>query len=137
MHYARDMELNVGARTFLIVSADQPLTAMAAVAQAPAPPDLCVKSPSTRAANTADVVLAGRIVPRIDEPLLAAHGVYESRADLAGRYAEALRVLYELETRVALVIVDAFRTIRSTALVLDDSALLRIAELIESEVVTP
>jgi hypothetical protein len=130
------MELSAKARTYLIVSADQPLTAKAAVARAPTAPDLCVKSPSTQAAKTADFVFAGRNVPTIDEPLLAAQGVYESPVDLAGRYAEARRVLYELETRVALVIVDALRTVRSTALVLDDSALLRIAEWIESEVAT-
>jgi broad specificity phosphatase PhoE len=124
-------------RTYMIVSADEPVTAAAAITRAPTPPDLCVKSPSERARETAGLAFAGRYVRTIDEPLLAGRGPAESAADFAGRYAEALRVLYALDTRSAFVIFDALGAIGGTALLLDETSLLRIAEWIESEVPLP
>jgi broad specificity phosphatase PhoE len=126
------------ARTYLFVSALEPLAAAAAVWSAPAPPDLCVTSPSAQARATAAFAAAGHYLRRIDEPLLAARAPHESAADVAARYAEALRVLHALASTRTLVVVDELPLNgRGGPHELDDAALLHAAERIERELPTP
>jgi hypothetical protein len=124
-------------RTYLFVSAQEPLTAATAVWAAPAPPDLCVTSPSAQARSTAAFAAAGHFLRTIDEPLLAGPAAGESAADVWARYAEALRVLHALASRHTLVVVDDMRLNGGGAHELDDEALLREAERIERELPTP
>jgi hypothetical protein len=125
------------ARSYLLVPSDRPLEATAAMTRAPAPPDLCVKSPSDEARVTADLAFAGRYVRTIDEPLLAGRAETESVADFAWRCADALRALYALDTHSAFVVFDELPGIAETALLLDESSLLWIAERIERAVPPP
>jgi hypothetical protein len=119
----------VAPRIYLIVSADDPQVAAAAVARLRPSPDLCIKSPSPRAARTAELALAGRDVSTFDEPLLdAAPG--EAPDDRSERSAEALRALYALEASSTLVVADSLEP-EDRPLLLDDSALLRLAGAIE------
>ena len=127
----------VAARNYLIVSADQPLGAAAAIQHAPTPPDLCVKSPSPAAKLTADLAFDGRYVRTIDEPLLAGRRPGESAGDFELRCADALRALYALETQLAFVIFDSLPSARDNGLLLDESSLLELAERIERTVPPP
>jgi hypothetical protein len=124
----------LAARTYLLVAADQPLASAAAIKRCPTPPDLCVKSPSAAAALTASLAFEGRYVRTVDEPLLAARRTGESAADFEWRGADAFRVLYALDTRLAFVIFDALPNVRASWLLLDESALLHLAERIERAV---
>lgn len=124
-------------RTYLMVPSDRPLEARAAIAQAPTPPDLCVRSPSAEARLTAELAFGGFYVRTIDEPLLARRGAAESGADFALRCADALRALYALDTQSAFVVFDALTGFGETALLVDEASLLRIAESIERSVPAP
>ena len=119
-------------RAYTIVSDRDAAVALAALANAPRPPDLCVKSPSGRASEVAELVFGDRYVRTIVEPLLASRRAGESEADLADRRAEALLVLYALDTQSAFVITDLFAD--GAVLVLDEDSLLRISERIEDDV---
>jgi hypothetical protein len=127
----------VAARNYLIVSADQPFVAAAAIQHSPTPPDLCVKSPSPAAGLTADLVFDGRHVRTIDEPLLEGRRPDESEADFEWRCADALRALYALETQLAFVIFDALPSALDNGLLLDESSILELAERIERTVPPP
>jgi hypothetical protein len=126
-----------GPRSFLFVSADDPLAAArAVVAWADGPPDLCVSSPSRAARETAAVVCPAA-AEFLDEPLLAGRAPGESAADFAARTAEALRTLNAFETRSALVIWDSLFTQGGMPAVFDGDELLRLAESIELEIPPP
>jgi len=98
-------------------------------------PDLCVRSPSWEACFTADVGFRARRVRTIDEPLLACRCSGESEADYAWRCADALRALYALDTRKAFVVFDPYVDSVHQPLLLDERALLRLAEAIERAVI--
>jgi hypothetical protein len=128
-----------GPRSWLFVSSQEPdAAAEAVVAWADGPPDLCVTSPSSEARDAAAVAVAGasQYVHTITEPLLAGRGPGESGADVAARYAEALRVLYALNTRAALVVLDD-PLAEGKPFVLDADALLERAESIERRLPSP
>lgn len=127
----------VTTRKYLIVSADQPLVAAAAIQHSPTPPDLCVKSPSHAAGLTADLAFDGRHVHTIDEPLLEGRRPGESAADFEWRCADALCALYALETQLAFVVFDALPSALDNGLLLDESQLLQLAERIERTVPPP
>ena len=126
--------MSATARVYMIVAADEPVTAAAAVSQASTPPISASRARRRGRARPPSWHFAGRYVTTIDEPLLDGRRADESAADFAGRWADALRVLYALDTRSALVISDALGPVGGTALVLDEASVLRIAEWIESEV---
>jgi hypothetical protein len=128
--------MSVSARVYTIVSTGDPAGALAAIATAPTPPDLCVKAPSERASNLAELVFGDRYIRMIDEPLLASRGASESDADFADRCAEALLVLYALDTRSAFVITDLFADAAGAVIVVDETSLLRVSERIEKDVNT-
>jgi hypothetical protein len=133
---SRLLSFSVGAspRTYLFVSALEPLVAAAAVWAAPTPPELCVTSPSVEARATAAFAAAGRCVRTIDEPLLAARAPGETAADVGARYAQALRGLHALASRRTLVVMDELPLHgRGGAREVHDAALLRAAERIERE----
>jgi hypothetical protein len=126
-----------GPSSYLFVSSGEPAAAAEAVAEWVAgPPDVCVTSPSTRARETAAFACAGQYVDTITEPLLAGRGPAESGADVAARYAEALRTLYALNTRAALVVLDD-PFAEGKPFVLDTDALLVRAESIERRLPSP
>jgi broad specificity phosphatase PhoE len=126
-----------GPRRYLFVSSREPAAAAEAVAEwADGPPDVCVTSPSSRARETAAFASAGQYVHTITEPLLAGRGPAESGADVAARYAEALRTLYALNTRAALVVLDD-PLAEGKPFVLDGDRLLERAESIERRLPSP
>jgi hypothetical protein len=63
-------------------------------------------------------------VRTIDEPLLASPRDSESTADVAARFARALRVLHALDARYILVVLDELGLRGSSGFELDDEALL-------------
>jgi hypothetical protein len=111
-------------RTYLFVSAAEPLLSAIAVSAAPAPPDLCVTSPSHRARATAAFACAGHVVRTIDEPLLAGPGDSESPTDVAARFVKALHVLHAIESRYILVVLDEIGLCGASGFELDGEALL-------------
>jgi hypothetical protein len=124
-------------RTYLVVATSEPEAAAQAVRAAPVRPDVCVTSPSAEAHATAALAAAGHYMWMFDEPLLARRGDGESTADLAGRYAHALRVLHALDSRRTLVVVDDFPLDGRPTLELDDAGLLRYAQRIEQALPLP
>jgi len=125
-------------RSYLLVSAGDPLAAAAAVSVwADGPPDLCVTSPSRRAHVAAAVASNGHLVQTIDEPMLAPRQALESADDFAARYAEAMRIVLAFDTRAALVVCDDVPAHWATPLFVDDETLLRSVELTERELPLP
>ena len=118
-------------RTYLFVSSAEPLAAAEAVWSAPAPIDLCVMGPSEASREAARFACAGRPVRMDEEPLLAVRRPDESDIDVAARQADALRALYALDTRSALVIWDDGAPIAESPRLVDEQWLLYMAELIE------
>lgn len=106
-------------RTYLFVSAPEPLAAAEAAWSAPTPIDLCV---------------TGRVV---EEPLLATRRPHKTDIDVAGRHADALRALYALDTRSALVVWDQIAPRAQSPLLFDETWLLHTAELIERHLPLP
>jgi hypothetical protein len=124
-----------GTRTYLLVAAEEPFEAAAALSKFSAPPDLCVRSPSLQAKYTAGVAFHGRHVRTIDEPLLARRRSAESEGDYAWRCADALRALYALDAQKAFVVFDTYVDTVRRPLLLDERALLRLAEAVERAVI--
>jgi len=117
-------------RTFVFVSALEPLAAAQAIWSAPTPVDLCVAAPSRTARETAAFAVAGRPVATVLEPLLAAPREGQTGAARAARAADALLALYALDTRTALVVWDDPETERWLPPVADEWWLLDRAERI-------
>jgi hypothetical protein len=118
-------------RSYLFVSAAEPLAAAQAAWSAPTPIDVCVSGPSAEARDAAAFASAGRPVRMVEEPLLGARRADEDDIAVVRRHADALRALYALDTRSALVVWDDVAAGGQSALVLDDVWLLHTAELIE------
>jgi hypothetical protein len=119
-------------RSYLIVSAQDPLGAAAAVrAWAAGPPDLCVTSPSAQARGAAGLATAGTLVPTLPEPMLGGRGARESAGDFAARFATALRIVYALSATAALVVCDDLPPGWTSPVFVDDRGLLRRADVIE------
>jgi hypothetical protein len=117
--------------TYLFISAAEPVLAAIAVSAAPAPPDLCVTSPSSRARATAAFACVGHLVRTMDEPLLAKRDDSETCAAVADRFAAALRRLSEFDSRSVLVVVDEIGLHGSHGFELDGASLLCHADRIE------
>jgi hypothetical protein len=129
------MQSNRSTRTYLLVAAEEPYEAAAALRGLSGSPNLCVRSPSWEAHFTADVAFQGRSVRTIDEPSLARRRGGESEGDYGWRCADALRVLYALDARKVFAIFDTYVDAARRPLLLDDGALLRIAEMLERAVI--
>jgi hypothetical protein len=127
-----------GPRSYLVVSAREPLAAAAAAAAWPdGPPDLCITSPSDDARDTAAFVAAGRYVTTMNEPLLARRRPTESPDDFRDRFAMGLRIVSVYDTRASLVVCDELPDRQPTPFVLDGKSILRCATLLESEAPLP
>jgi hypothetical protein len=124
-HDSADVE-----RTYLLVSSRSPVEARAAMLRAPSAPDLCVRSPSPDARRAAEAAFAGGSVRTIVEPLLARRGAAETLGDFMWRCADALRTLYALDARTALVIFDELPGGHG-AVRLEEHELLRFADELE------
>jgi hypothetical protein len=124
-------------RTFVFVSADEPLAAAQAVWSAHTPVDLCVAGPSQAARDTAAFAVAGRPVDIISEALLAAAPPNEDAADRAAREADALLALYALDTRCALVVWDELDREQPRPVVVDEQWLVDTAERINRSLRIP
>jgi hypothetical protein len=123
-------------RSFLFVSAAEPLVAAEAVWSTPQPIDLFVSDASIEARDTGAFACAGRPVRVFEEPLLAPRPG-EGTIDSAVRWADALLSLYALDTRSALVICHGLVDGRPLPALLDESWLLRTAEQIEQQLHVP
>jgi hypothetical protein len=124
-------------RSYLFVTATEPLAAAEAVWSAPAEIDLCVSGPSPAAREAAAFACAGKPVRMMEEPLLAGRRPGEDDIDLVSRQADALRALYALDTRCALVVWVEIAGNDGTTLLFDDAWLLQTAELIERHLPLP
>jgi hypothetical protein len=118
-------------RTYLFVSASEPLAAAEALASAPTRIDLCVTGPSAAARETAAFACAGHRVRMVEESRLATRRPHESDHDVARRHADALRALHALDTRSALVVWDQIAPHPGFPLLFDEAWLLHTAQLIE------
>jgi hypothetical protein len=74
-------------RTFVFVSATEPLAAAQAAWSSPQPIDLCVTAPSEPARETGEFACAGRPVRIVEEPLLNARWPGEDEVGQAARRA--------------------------------------------------
>jgi hypothetical protein len=126
----------VSERSFLFVSADEPLVAAEAVWSAPMPIDLCISDASTEARDTGAFACAGHPVRVVDEPLLAPR-FDDGTVYAAVRWADALRSLYALDTRSALVVCHGLLDGRPLPALVDESWLLHAAEHIERHLPVP
>ena len=124
-------------RTYLFVSAAEPLAAAEAAWSAPAPIDLCVTGPSKHAHDAARFACAGRPIQMIEEPLLATRFPDESGVDMTARRADALRALYALDTRSALVVWDEVAPPERGPLLVDEAGLVDTADFIEHHLPLP
>jgi hypothetical protein len=123
-------------RSFLFVSAAEPLEAAEAFWSTPATIDLCVSDASIEARDTGAFACAGRPVRVVEEPLLAPRPG-EGPVDSAVRWADALRSLYALDTRSALVVCHGLLDAQPLPALLNESWLLHTAEQIESHLPVP
>jgi hypothetical protein len=123
-------------RKFLFVCAADPLVAAEAVWSAATAIDLCISDASIEARHTGAFGCAGRPVRFVEEPLLAARSD-EGMVDSAVRWADALRSLYALDTRSALVVCRGLLDGRPLPALLDESWLLHTAEQIELHLPVP
>ena len=127
----------------MFVSATEPLAAAQAAWSSPRPIDLCVSAPSQTAHETAAFACAGWRVRTVEEPLLSARWPGEDGFDRIARRADALRAVYALDTRCALVVwdtLDGWATLSprgTNPVVLDESWLLVTAKLIERHLPFP
>jgi len=123
-------------RSFLFVSAAEPLVAAEAVWSTATRIDLCVSDASVEARNTGAFACAGRPVSVVEEPLLAPRPG-EGTVDSAVRWADALRALYALDTSAALVVCHGLFDGQPLPALLDESWLLHMAEQIEQHLPVP
>jgi len=130
-------------RTFVFVSASEPLAAAQAAWSSPCPIDLCVTAPSLAAHETGVFACAGRPVRIVEEPLLSARWPGEDEVGQTARRADALRAVYALDTRCALVVWDtlvvwaALSPGGADPVVLEETWLLHTAERIERHLPFP
>jgi hypothetical protein len=110
------------------------LLAAEAVWSTPTPIDLCISDASIEARDTGAFACAGRPVRFLEEPLLAPRRGEET-VDAAFRWADALRSLYALDTRSALVVCHGLFDDQPLPALVDESWLLRTAERMERHVI--
>jgi hypothetical protein len=124
-------------RTFILASAADPLGAALAVANAPAPPDICIVGPSPKARNTATAAVRGRWVVTVEEPLLAGRAEEETGDDVLARLAQALRGALAYDASLPLIVCDRIDILGATAFLLDEEGMNRIADDLERALPLP
>jgi hypothetical protein len=127
-------------RTFVFVSGTEPLAAAQAAWSSPRPIDLCVAAPSSTAHETAVFACAGRPIRIVEEPLLSARWPGEDEVDQTARRADALRAVYALDTRCALVVWDTLAALSpggGDPVMVEETWLLHTAEQIERHLPFP
>jgi hypothetical protein len=117
-------------RSFVFVSAADPLVAAEAVWSTPTTIDLCVSDASIEARDTGAFACAGLPVRAVEEPLLAPRSG-EGAVEVAVRWADALLSLYALDTRSALVVCHRLLDAEPLPAFLNESWLLRTAKQLE------
>jgi hypothetical protein len=121
-------------RSYLVVTATEPLTAAVAVRSWPdGPPDLCVTSPSPAAQDTATFASSDPSITISDEPLLGRRRPAEDWDDFRSRFAEGLRIAATYDTRAALIVCDELPERWGTPLLLDGESILELAGSLEDE----
>ena len=115
-------------RTFILVSADDPVSAAEAVASVDTPPDVCIVSPSRKAHSTATTAVRGRWIELVEEPLLARRADDESGDDVMARLAQGLRGALALDGDLPLIVCDRIDILGATAFVLDEEGVGRLAD---------
>jgi hypothetical protein len=118
-------------RTFLLASALQPQAAARVAVELPTPIDLAVTSPSALAREAAAIVVGGRWVFTVDEPLLAQRAPEESGDDVLCRLAQALRGLPAFDAEAPLVVLDALDVLGAGVFVLNEEGVTRAADDLE------
>jgi len=124
-------------RTFIPVSADDPVGAAEAVFSAGAPPDICVVSPTRNARAAATTALRGRWIAMVEEPLLAGRTEAESGGDVLARLAQGLRGALALDATMPLVVCDRIDTLGATAFLLDEEGVTRLADDLDQTLSLP
>jgi hypothetical protein len=125
------------ARSFIFVSALAPEAAARAVAAAPQPPDLIVTGPSRLARETAARAVDGHWVFTVEEPLLAARRPDESGDDVLLRVTQGLRDLLVYDAGVMLIVVDGLDILGASEFVLDETAVMRLADQLDRALPLP
>jgi broad specificity phosphatase PhoE len=125
------------ARSFIFASALEPEAAAQAVAASPQPPDLIVTSPSQLARETAGLAVDGRWVFTVEEPLRAAQSPGESGDNVLWRVTRALRDLFAYDARTPVVVVDGLDILGAAAFVLDEAAVMRLANHLDRALPLP
>ncbi len=115
-------------RSFIFASALESEAAARAVAASPQPPDLIVTSPSQLARETGARAVDGRWVFTVEESLLAARSPGESGDNVLWRMTRALRDLVVYDGGVTMIVVDGLDILGAGAFVLDEAAVVRLAE---------
>jgi len=115
-------------RSFIFASALEPEAAARAVAASPQPPDLIVTSPSLVARETAARAVDGHWVFRVEEPLFAARWPGESDDNVLWRVMQGLRDLSVYDACLTLIVVDGFDLLGAGAFLLDEAAVMRLAD---------
>ena len=118
-------------RTFVIASAHASEAAARAAAEAPAPIDLVLASPTGLARQAAEAAVGDRAVMMIEEPLLAPRAPGETGADVVARVAQALRGVHAYEANTPLVICDGLDVLGAEVFVLDEKGVMRAADALE------
>ena len=124
-------------RTYLLVSALQAQAAARVADELPQPIDLVVTSPTERAREAAGLVVGGRWVFTVDEPLLAPRAREESGGDVLYRIAQALRGLHAFEAKAPLVVLDGLDVLGAGVFLLDEEGVMHYAADLERLVPLP
>jgi hypothetical protein len=124
-------------RTFILVSADDPVGAAEAVSSAGAPPDICVVSPTRKAHAAATTAVRGRWIAMVEEPLLAGRTEAESGGDVLARLAQGLRGALALDATMPLVVCDRIDILGATAFLLDEEGVNRLADDLDQTLSLP
>jgi broad specificity phosphatase PhoE len=124
-------------RWFIFASALAPEAAARAVAAAPQPPDLIVTGPSQLARETATRAVDGHWVFTVEEPLLAARRPGESGDNVLSRVTQGLRDLLVYDAGVTLIVVDGLDILGASGFVLDETAVMRLADDLDQALPLP
>ena len=119
-------------RRFVLASAHAAESAARTAAEAPEPIDLVVTSPTALARQAAPVIVGGRWVFTVEEPLIAPRVPAETGEDVIARVAQALRGIPAYDASAPLVICDSLDILGASVFVLDEDGLVSMADRLEA-----